>query len=317
MSEQDFRTGKRRDRNYLNATYQPLGVQFVEGAGGLTKLVSTTDASQLEMYLHGAHLTHFQAAGRPILWMSERSWFEPGKPIRGGVPVCWPWFGPHPDNPDLPSHGFARLREWDVLGIENVPQQQTPGEPPQRVIELELRDDGETRRFWPGEFALKLTVVQGASLEIRLETTNLGDQPFEITEALHSYFAVSNVGDIRIEGLEGTPYIDKVDGDARKQQGDEAVTFDGEVDRPYLGTVSACTLVDEGLRRKIVVSKEGSRSTVVWNPHVAKAARMEDYGDEEWPGMVCIETANVHDDAVTVEPGARHAMAARIEAKAL
>ncbi len=317
MSEQDFPTGKRCDRNYLNATYQPLGVQFVEGAGGLTKLVSTTDASELELYLHGAHLTHFRAAGRPILWMSEQSWFEPGKPIRGGVPICWPWFGPHPENPELPSHGFARLREWSVAGVESVLKDRTPGEPSQRRIQLELRDDAETRRLWPCEFALKLTIVQGVCLEMTLETTNLGDQPFEITEAMHSYLGVSDVRNIRIEGLENVPYLDKVDGGARKQQGDEPVTFDGEVDRPYLGTVSACTLVDEGMRRKIVVGKEGSRSTVVWNPHAAKAARMEDYGDDEWPGMVCIETANVHDDAVSVKPGGKHAMTTRIEAQAL
>ncbi len=284
------------------------GASVVEGQGGLPVIALQTDASQAQVYPHGAHVTHFQPVTQrePVLWLSRKSWFEDGKPIRGGVPVCWPWFGPHSSAPDLPSHGIARTREWQVESLELLDDESL------RVTFL-LKSDEQTRQVWPYSFELRHEITVGATLEMTLRTRNPGKSQLSLCEALHSYFRVGDVQRVRIEGLENTTYIDKIAAAAgRKQQGDEPVTFEGEVDRPYLDTESACTLVDPQLGRRIIVRKRNSRSTVVWNPHIEKSARMEDYADDEWPTMVCIETANVHDNAVTIDPGQTHEMTAVI-----
>jgi D-hexose-6-phosphate mutarotase len=238
--------------------------------------------------------------------MSRESWYEDGRPIRGGVPVCWPWFGPHSSAPDLPSHGLARTRAWNVESIE----QRSDG---RIAVTFLLTSDEQTRQLWPYSFELRYDVVVGETLELTLRTRNPGKSQLTLSEALHSYFRVADVQRTYVEGLEHTRYIDKVDAaSGLKEQGDEPIAFEGEVDRPYLDTPSAVTLVDPELARRIIVRKRNSRSTVVWNPHIDKAARMEDFADDEWPTMVCLETANVHDNAVTVDPGQSHEMTAEI-----
>lgn len=285
----------------------PNGIQL-EANSGLPRLILTTQYAEAEVYLHGAHVARFRPRGasHDLLWMSRESWFEPGKPIRGGVPVIFPWFGPHPTRPDLPAHGFARTRPWSLVSASD--------DGDRAAVTFSLAPDDDSRRLWPHAFELRYTVEVGRKLAMTLETRNLSHDSFTFEQALHTYFTVSNVRQIEVTGLEGREYIDKMDGGARKtQQG--PIGFTGETDRVYLNTADTVTIRDEGLGRAIAVSKEGSGSTVVWNPWIDKARRMPDYGDEEWPGMVCIETANAGENAIQLSPGMTHAMKAVIGLK--
>lgn len=282
------------------------GVSFVEGNGGLPLVRVRHAGNEADIYLHGAHVAHYRpAGGEDVVWMSRKSWFEPRKPIRGGVPVCWPWFGPSDHIPNAPGHGFARLCQWQVESVAAA-----GGEV---VVTLLLRPDDFTRGLWNhGDFELRHIVSVGPHLRLTLETTNSGPAPFAITEALHTYFRISDIRQVSVTGLAGAEYWDRVAEPVRRRQDEQPITFAAETDRGYIGTTAACTIIDAPMRRRIQIAKSGSNSTVVWNPWTAKAARMVDYDDNEWPGMLCIETANVHQDALTVQPGTKHALTAEI-----
>jgi glucose-6-phosphate 1-epimerase len=275
----------------------PIADRIEEGRGGLPKVSIASELATAEIYLHGAHLTHFQPRGsKPILFMSAESQFDPAKPIRGGVPVIFPWFGPKAGAPESPMHGFARIRSWQLEAYEV----QSDG----RVrVALGLASEDTTLRmsFWVGR-----------SLEMELEVSSGAPLTFE--EALHTYLRVGDVREIRIDGLDEVEYIDKVDSLKRKKQPAGGIRIAGETDRIYLDTRSTCTVHDPVLGRTLTVEKENSGTTVVWNPWIAKARAMPDFGDEEWPGMVCIETANVGAGAIRLDPGQSHRMRARITA---
>lgn len=284
----------------------PASVRLAEGRGGLARVLVETPHATAEVYLHGAHVTAWQPAGQaPVLWTSAASRFEAGAPIRGGVPICFPWFGAHPDARDAPAHGWARTTAWELLGAE----EDASGDV---TLELGLTDSAATRASaWPHRFAATYRVTVGATLRLELAVTNQEDAPVTLTDALHTYLAVGAVQDVRVEGLEGATYVDKVaapGGPADAHQGDGPVRFTAETDRVYAseGTVR---VVDPGLGRTVTVAKDGSASTVVWNPWVAKAHAMPDFGDDEWPGMVCVEAANVGAAAVRLAPGETHRLA--------
>lgn len=280
--------------------------RFADRPHGLTVLEITSPAGTAEIYPHGGHVTHWQPAGQePVLFLSGSSWFEPGKPIRGGIPLCWPWFGPSDELPDAPAHGLARLSEWTVQAVR-------PGCDSGVSVSLSLEPDERARALWPHPFRLELTVTVGPALSVELTTRNTGSRPMTITEALHTYLAVGDARRATVTGLGGVEYLDKMDGGARKRQSDESIDFTAETDRVYLDTTGPCTLDDPAGGRRIRVEKSGSRSTVVWNPWIDKAGRMPDFGDDEWLRMVCIETANAHDNAVTIEPGQSHAIATTV-----
>ena len=282
--------------------------EFAEGAGGLTCVSIQAADAQALVYLHGAHLASFTpAGGEDVLWVSRKSWFEPGKPIRGGVPVCWPWFGMSDHVEGAPNHGFARLMEWDVQEIE-----QDGGNV---VLTLVLRPSDETRKWFDGEFELRHRVTVGESLTMTLQTRNTGDKAFTVTEALHSYFNVSDVRKVTVSGLKDAEYLDETAQFSRRRQEGDIIMFVGETDRAYVNTTADCVVDDPGMARAITVSKSGSASTVVWNPWDMKAAAMPDYDDNEWDGMVCVETVNVADNAVTIPPGDVHVMQARISVR--
>ena len=295
------------DIEQLNERSSNSGVAvFEEGPGGLKRLNLTCDGHQAQVFLHGAHVAHFCPAGaESVLWMSRRSWFAADKPIRGGVPVCFPWFGPKDDDPEAAVHGFARLREFTVESVTHE-----SGAP--AVATLLLKADDRTRSIWPGEFELRHTISLAATLTMALEVRNVGDEAFTVPNALHSYFRVGDVRNVSVSGLADTAYVDKVAGGQTLRQGPEPITFAGETDRVYLDTSADCVIDDSGMGRKITIAKSGSASTVVWNPWTAKAARMPDYDDNEWPGMLCVETANAFHNAVTVDPGQSHTLEARI-----
>ena len=283
----------------------PGVVRFDEGAGSLDRAAIATARSEAHVYLLGGHVTHWRpAGGEDVLWVSRESSFAVGRPIRGGVPVCHPWFAAKSDEPNAPSHGYVRLMAWDVESVAQAGDGSV-------TLVLWTKFSRPAGSAWPGNFELRNTVTVGEALTMSLETRNFGPEPLTITEALHSYFRVSDVRNVSVAGLAGCEYFDKVAA-ATLRQGDEPVTFAGETDRVFRHAGGACVLDDSGLGRKIHIAKRGSRSTVVWNPWTDKARRMADFGDDEWPGMVCVETANALDDAVTIPPGGSHTMTARI-----
>jgi glucose-6-phosphate 1-epimerase len=281
-------------------------VRVEEGRGSLPKISVTGDLASAEIYLHGAHVTHFQPTGaQPLLFMSKSSWFEPLKPIRGGVPLVFPWFGARAGRPESPAHGFARIRQWDLESCD------LRNDGSVRVA-LALQSDGASMHQWPLEFNLRLVVIISRSLEITLEVRNASSQTMDFEEALHTYLSIGDIRRASVQGLSGIEFVDRPDGAKRKVQPDAPIFFEGETDRLYLNTTSACQVHDPVLNRTIRVEKEGSHATVVWNPWIAKAKAMPDFGDEEWPQMLCIEAANAMDCAVKLSPGATHRLSTRV-----
>ncbi|MFZ5576267.1 MAG: dihydroxy-acid dehydratase [Pseudomonadota bacterium] len=285
----------------------PGQLAFRVGAGGLTYADIDNHGGRATICLQGAHLVSFRPKSQqaPVVWVSDAAKFAPGKSIRGGVPVCWPWFGPHPSEPGFPAHGFARTVDWTVVGSRKRSDARTE-------LTLQLVENEQTRAQWPHATRLTLTVIVGERLEVQLSTTNTGEAPVTIGEALHTYFHISDIGAVKVEGLDACAYYDKVDAFARKtQQG--AITFDGEVDRVYIDTPADCVIVDPGLGRRIRIAKTGSQSTVVWTPWAEKADKMGDLGKGKsgagWREMVCVESGNAMDNVVTVAPGATHTLA--------
>jgi len=270
-------------------------LRFETAPGGLTRAVISTPLAEAQIYPHGAHIAHWAPRGhRPMLFMSSRSVFEPGKAIRGGVPIVFPWFGPRSDGKPGPAHGYARTSLWEVESAADL------GDEGFRIALLLPSDD------------VRFTATFGTKLEMSLEVPNHSDLPLHFEEALHSYFSVSDIRDIAVQGLEGTTYIDQPDGFSRKVQPDEPIRFAKETDQVHLNTTSNCTIADPGWNRSIVIRKTGSQTTVVWNPWVAKTATLNDMAPDEWQRMVCVETANARDNAITLLPGESHRLTTAI-----
>jgi len=289
----------------------PSGVVLDTGRGGLGRLAIDTDICAAELYLHGAHLCRWQPRSQPhpVLWMSEASRFESGAPIRGGVPICFPWFGPKAGDPSAPVHGVARISSWNLDGVTREADGSVN-------VRLSLDSGTLASPHVLHDLRLAYELRLGRDLSMAFTVTNPGDAPITFEAALHTYLAVGDVRQVSVAGLEGAAYLDKVDGARRKIQADALVTIGGETDRLYVDTEAAVTLTDPSLGRRIRVEKTGSRSSVVWNPWVAKSKAMPDFGDDEWPGMICLETANAADNAVTVPPHASHTMTATISVEA-
>ena len=289
------------DISQLNQRFGiPGQAAFREGPGGLPVLTVTQSHGTLELTPYGGHVLSYQPAGHAqVLFVSRDSSSLPGKPIRGGIPVCWPWFGPNANDPSQPMHGFARLMFWDVEAVDIGPEE--------TEVRLGLRDDARTREYWPHAFELTLRIVLGRRLQIELTTRNTGSQPFVLTQALHTYFAVGDIGRVSIEGLEQASYFDSLTRLTMAPEG-APIASRSEVDRIYADTAADCRIRDAALGRRICVAKRGSQATVVWNPWVEKARRMPDFGDDEFPAMVCIEAANARDDAITLPPGHSHTL---------
>ncbi len=280
-------------------------VTFEDAPGGLVRITITSPLARAAVYLHGAHVTDFQPAGsEPALFLSEKSTFAAGKPIRGGVPIIFPWFGPRAGHSDAPMHGFARTSEWEIETLDSTGGIVT--------IVLRLSASEATRAPWNHDFILRHRITIGAELTMELEVENTGGEPFQFEEALHTYLAVSDVRAVSVSGLDGVEFIDKTDALARKTQDVAPIKITAETDRVYLDTTSTCEIADPQRQRQIAVEKSGSNTTVVWNPWIAKAKAMADFGDDEWPRMLCIETANAGENAVTLAPGERHVMMARV-----
>lgn len=284
-------------------TNLPSGVRVDRGQGGLERVLVQRAEVTAELFLHGATLTAWQPRGvDPVLWLSRAAIFHEDKAIRGGVPICFPWFGSRADNPQAATHGFARVMPWTFA---SAVEDERSGAV---VLELTLSSSPETFAIWPHEFRARYRVKIGGKLELELTVTNPGAAPFTYEEALHSYFSVKDVARVRVEGLERSSFLDKLDGFARKRQGSDPVIIDQETDRVYTGNTAATEIVDPVLQRSISIVKDGSRSTVVWNPWIARARALKDFGDDEWREMLCVEAGNVGPDEITLAPGASHTL---------
>lgn len=263
------------------------------------------DNAGLEFFLQGAHLSRFDVAeGGAPLFLSREAVLDEGKAIRGGVPICFPWFGPKKDDANAPSHGFARTMEWELVAAD------TDG------VTLSLNSTAKTHLLWPHPFLATYRLgFEGGRLQMAFEVQNTGNAPFTFEVALHSYFRVSDVRTIEIDGLQGKTYLDQLEHLARKVQ-EGVITIGAETDRIYLDAGGPITLRDAD--RTVRISplrgvESGWRSTVVWNPWIAKAQVLKDLGDDEWTDFVCIESGAIADNAVTLVAGESYGLAIEVE----
>jgi glucose-6-phosphate 1-epimerase len=291
----------------LTAKFGIAGIlDFVETEHGLVKAAISLDGVTAELFLQGAQVTAWRPPDeRPVLFTSPNSAFAPGRAIRGGIPVIFPWFGASRHAPTAPQHGFARTATWHLDGVEAAGGGSL-------TLTLSLGDGDVGSPFWPERFRAIYTVTFAQTLSLRLAVQNRAMHPIVFEEALHNYFAISDIAEIAISGLARTTYIDKTDATRRKMQTADLVTITAETDRVYLDTPGRCVVEDGGWRRRIVVKKNGAASSVVWNPWAEKAAAMADLGDPAWRGMVCVETGNIADNEVRLAADAEHQMSAAI-----
>lgn len=272
---------------------------FQEGPGGINLAEVRNGYATASISLQGAQVLNWVPVNEsPVIWLSKAAKFMSGKSVRGGAPVCWPWFGPHARETQHPAHGYARTVTWDVIASKALDDGRTQ-------LLFRLRENEVTRAQWPHDTSLQCRITVGDTLEIELVTQNNGDTAVTITEALHTYFAVGDINRVKVYGLEDTEYLDKVDGGQRRIQ-HGPVTIGNEVDRVYLETRAECVIDDPLLRRKIHISKHGSNSTIVWNPWREKADKMGDMGEDGYLHMLCVESGNAAGDAVTLTPGESH-----------
>jgi D-hexose-6-phosphate mutarotase len=278
----------------------PNVVAVIAGNGGLPKIRVTAPAASAEIYLHGAHVAAWQPAGeKEVLFVSEKSSWQDGKAIRGGIPICFPWFRAKADDPKAPSHGFVRTKEWQ---LESVKQE---GE--SVVVLCSTESDESTRAWWPHSFRAVHRVSIGKSLRLQLRVTNTGDAPFHFEEALHTYFRVSQSSKIRVHGLDRIAYLDNVDGNKEKTQSGDIV-FTAKTDNAYIDALGTAEVMDEDWGRILRTEKENSATTVVWNPSQDGAAAIADLGGDEWRQFACVEASNILSRAVSLAPGKEHTM---------
>jgi glucose-6-phosphate 1-epimerase len=285
----------------LQSRFGSSGVEFGETEHGLVRARVSQDGMTGELFLQGTQVTQWQPPGqRPAIFTSPGTAYAPGKAIRGGVPVIFPWFGPHPTDPKAPQHGFARTAAWQLDAVER------DGGAVTMVLSLE-----------PDDFALSYRVSFGAELNLELAVRNRSARDLDFEEALHTYFAVSDVESVAVSGLEGSAFIDKTAGMRRCPPAGKALSLTKETDSVYLDVPGALAIADPGWRRRISIAKTGAASTIVWNPWAEKAAAMADLGAANWRGMVCVETGNVADNRLHLPAGGEHRMATQIAVDAV
>jgi glucose-6-phosphate 1-epimerase len=277
--------------------------QVVAGNGGMLKVHVSAGGAAADVYLHGAQVTSWQPAGADeAIFLSRRAHWAAGRAIRGGIPICFPWFRAKADDPKAPAHGFVRTREWNLDSIQAAADGSV-------VILCSTESDDSTRQWWPHEFRLVHRITVGRTLQLELTAANTGAGPFRFEEALHSYFRVGQAQSARVRGLDQAAYLDNTDGNRKKvQKGDVALA--APTDNAYMDTRSPLELVDPVLRRTIKTAKENSATTVVWNPWQQGAASLSDLGEEEWQQFVCVEASNILDSAIELSLGEEHTLCA-------
>ncbi|QYK00025.1 D-hexose-6-phosphate mutarotase [Shewanella psychrotolerans] len=269
-------------------------------ANGLDYVDVDTELCKARIFMQGAQIESFQPKGKPpLLWVSSADDYQPGSGIRGGIPVCWPWFGMN-ENPQWPQHGFARIRLWQLDAVQMQDQ----------AVELKfsLTVDDADKQYWPYQSRVELIFNLSDSLSVKLVNTNLGETPFSLTQALHTYFPIEDIHQLKASGFSGANYIEFGEG-PYTQDGDE-VCFDRETDRVY-SQLEDCQLLHTP-NGTIEVHRENSHSAILWNPWIDKSKRLSRFNDKDYLTMVCLEAANVLDDKVTLAPGESHTLATHI-----
>jgi len=286
----------------LNERFGIPGVaQIVAGNGGLARVNIASSAVAGEVYLQGAQVMSWRPAGvEEVIFVSRQSHWEPGRAIRGGIPICFPWFRGKSDDPKAPAHGFVRTRQWTLESV-------TAEKDGSITVACATQSDEASRRWWPYEFYLRHQVNLGRSLRMELTALNTGNTEFRFEEALHTYFRVGDVETVEVRGLAAVPYLDNMEGNRQKlQMGD--IRLSGQIDNAYLNATGTLDIADPGIRRTLRTEKHNSASTIVWNPWREGAAKLADLGDNEWHQMICVEGGNILDAAVALGPGKQHAM---------
>ena len=285
----------------------PGRVTFQEGRGNLPMMEISTAWSMAEIYLHGAHVTHFQKKGEPpLLFLSQCSRFEDGKPIRGGVPIIFPWFGAREG---LGQHGLVRNQAWQLKEV-------APAVDGSVSVKFHFPDCPAAATWPPFLAEYVVTVNEHLTLELIVTNKSATDN-FEFEECLHTYFFVQDITAVSVHGLQGVTYLDKTANQAQKVEAEEEIRISSEVDRTYLDTAGTVAIRDARIGRAISVEKENSASTVVWNPWVAKAQQMTDFGNEEYCNMVCVESGNVASNKIILPPGASSSLKVTLSSAAL
>lgn len=290
----------------LNADYGIANkVKFVEGEGGFPLVEVSNEYAAATISVYGGQVLSFKPVNQAedVMFLSSKAYYLEGKAIKGGTPICWPWFGPDPENKGRASHGFMRNRMWQMREVISTPDGATK-------ITLGLVDTPETREIWNYSFDFAIAITVGTLLTVELITNNTGEQSFNITQALHTYFKIGDINQVAVLGLNGREYIDKVDGGQQKTQSGE-VTFAGECDRVYLDVQPELVIDDSSLNRKIKVTATNSKTAIVWNPGADISAKMADLGDQDYEHFVCVETANAANEVIEVGAGEQYIMTAQ------
>ena len=286
------------------------GVLHFDQQGDLTRAQVTLPDCSGSIFLQGAHLAQWQPADEePVLFLSEHSAFTSGKAIRGGVPICFPWFGPRSDGKPGPSHGFARIQPWELVFAALIPD---TGEGDRLQMTFMLGPSDLSRSLGYDLFRVVYEVMFGRTLTLRLTIANLGTTPLRFEEALHSYFHVGDIDRAAITGLESATYLDKRDEGRHKQAPAGALQLTEFSDRVFAANSAAISIHDQAHDRIIRVDKQHSSTTVVWNPWPEGSATLGDLGPDEWRSFLCVEAANTATDAIVLEPGAAHTMVVKI-----
>lgn len=280
----------------------PGVARISEGNGGLPRIQVTGSRAEGEVYLHGAQVTSWKPAGHDeVLFLSTKSRWQEGQAIRGGIPICFPWFRAKADDPKAPAHGVVRTRSWR---LESIVEDQRGV-----LVSMSIESDEQTRRWWPAEFRLAHRVVFGSELSLELVCSNTGKAGLRFEEALHTYNRVADVANVRLQGLNTVHFLDNTDSNTEKvQHGD--MKIGSATDNAFLDTHNNVDLIDPDLRRRIRLEKANSSNTVVWNPWREAAARLGDLGDGEWTQFLCIEASNILAGSVSLESGEEHKMTA-------
>lgn len=271
----------------------PGRVTLTEGQGELPRIEVTTNRSTAELYLHGAHVTGFQKQGEPpLLFTSQCSRFTVNQPIRGGVPIIFPWFGAREGGT---AHGFARLADWELIETSTLPSGGA-------TLRFSLPELPEAATWPPFAAYYVVTVTDRLTMELIVVNTSV-DQSFSFENCLHTYFTVGDINAVSVTGLKGVTYQDKVENFAQKVEDQDAIRIDAEVDRVYFDTTAPVEIHDSSLRRIIRLEKTGSDSTVVWNPWIARSQQIPDFGTDEYKRMLCVESGNIGKNWVNLAPG--------------
>jgi len=282
----------------------PGVAKVCEGNGAMPRVRITSSLCEGEVYLHGAQVTSWKPVNvDEVLFLSTKSRWQEGLAIRGGIPICFPWFRGKVNDPHAPAHGFVRTKAWQLASIVTTGSRV--------AVSMFTESDETTQRWWPGEFRLVLRATFGSELTLELVCTNTGTTPLSFEEALHTYNRVADIQNVRLHGLDAIRFLDNTDSNREKvQHGDMAIV--SQTDNAYVDTQGPVDLVDPDMRRRIQLKKMNSLTTVVWNPWREGAGALHDLGDGEWTKFACVEASNILGAAVKLAPGQEHRMTAVI-----